>query len=126
MSRLVLDAGAFLAFDKGDARVRAYLAAARRLGVDLVTTSPVVAQVWRNGRRQALLARLLSATRVEPPDESAARRAGELLAKTRTADVVDAMVAGLARDDDRILTSDPDDLRALLTAARVHAVVIAI
>ncbi len=126
MSRLVLDAGAFLAFDKGDARVRAYLAAARRLGVDLVTTSPVVAQVWRNGRRQALLARLLSATRGEPPDESAARRAGELLAKTRTADVVDAMVAGLARDDDRILTSDPDDLRALLTAARVHAVVIAI
>jgi len=126
VSRLVLDAGAFLAFDKGDARVRAYLAAARRLGVDLVTTSPVVAQVWRNGRRQALLARLLSATRVEPPDESAARRAGELLAKTRTADVVDAMVAGLARDDDRILTSDPDDLRALLTAARVHAVVIAI
>lgn len=122
----MLDAGAFLAFDKGDARVRAYLAAARRLGVDLVTTSPVVAQVWRNGRRQALLARLLSATRVEPPDESAARRAGELLAKTRTADVVDAMVAGLARDDDRILTSDPDDLRALLTAARVHAVVIAI
>jgi hypothetical protein len=126
VSRLVLDAGAFVAFEKGDARVRAYLAAARRLGVDLVTTSPVVAQVWRSGRRQALLARLLSATRVEAPDEAAARRAGESLAKTRTGDVVDALVEGLARDDDSIVTSDPTDLRALLAAARVQATVIAI
>jgi len=76
VSRLVLDAGAFIAFERGDAAIRALLAAARRLELDVVTTSPVVAQVWRDGRRQALLSRLLAATRVSAPDETAARRAG--------------------------------------------------
>jgi len=46
MSRLILDAGAFIAFEKGDAGVRSRLAAARRLGVEVATTSPVVGQVW--------------------------------------------------------------------------------
>lgn len=49
------------------------------------------------------------------------RRAGELLAKTKTRDVVDALVVGLARDGETILASDPDDLQQLLTAARVAA-----
>ena len=126
MSQLVLDAGAFVAFEKGDAGIRAHLHAARRLGLEVTTTAPVVAQVWRNGRRQALLATLLSATRVDSPDEAAARRAGELLAKTKTKDVVDALIIGIARDGDTILTSDPDDLRALLAAARVRATLIRI
>lgn len=126
MTQLVLDAGAFVAFDKGDAGIRARLNAARRLGFELATTAPVVAQVWRDGRRQALLATLLSATRVDPPDEAAARRAGELLAKTKTRDVVDALIIGIARDGDSILTSDPDDLRVLLAAARIRATLITI
>lgn len=123
MSRLVLDAGAFVAFEKGDARVRARLAAARRLGLDVTTTSPVVSQVWRDGRRQALLARLLSATHVRSPDTAAARRAGELLARARRDDVVDALVASLARDGDTVLTSDPTDIAALLAAAGTRATV---
>jgi len=123
VSRLVLDAGAFVAFERGDVGVRARLAAARRLGMDLVTSSPVVAQVWRDGRKQALLARLVAATRVDAPDESAARSAGGLLAKTRTSDVVDALVAVLARDGDTVLTSDPADLRRLLDAAGTRAAV---
>ena len=94
MSRLVLDAGAFVAFERGDVRIRAHLAAAHRLGLEVVTTSPVVGQVWRDGRRQALLARLLAATRVDAPDEAAARRAGELLRKSRTDDVVDRCWSG--------------------------------
>ena len=126
MSRLILDAGAFVAFERGDARIRAKLVAARRLGLDVTTTSPVIAQVWRDGKRQALLARLVSATRIDCPDERAARRAGELLAKTRTTDVVDALVVALARDGDRIITSDPVDLRTLVAAARVKSEVIAI
>ena len=126
MIRLVLDAGAFVAFERGDGRIRAHLAAARRLGLDVTTTAPVVGQVWRDGRRQALLARLLAATHVDGPDESAARRAGELLAKTRTADVVDALLIGLARDGDTIATSDPDDLARLLAAAGKDATVLTI
>lgn len=121
MSRLVLDASAFVAFEKGSAGVRARLAAARRLGLDVTTTAPVVGQVWRDGRRQALLARLVSATHVQAPDTAAARKAGELLARAKLEDVVDALVATLAKDGDTVLTSDPSDIAALLAAARTRA-----
>lgn len=124
MSQLILDAGAFVAFERADVAVRAWFAAARRLEDELVTTSPVVAQVWRDGRRQALLAKLLTATRVDAPDEAAARRAGALLSQTRARDVVDALVVCLARDGDTILTSDPDDLARLLAATRVRATIV--
>lgn len=124
MSRLVLDAGAFVAFERGDAAVRARLAAARKLGLEVATTSPVVGQVWRDGRRQALLARLVTAVHIVAPDVAAARRAGELLAKTKSADVVDALVVGLLRETDIILTSDPKDIRSLLVAAGVRATIV--
>jgi hypothetical protein len=126
MSQLVLDAGAFVAFERGDPGVRARLAAARRVGLDLATTSPVVAQVWRDGRRQALLSRLVVATRVDTPDGRAARRAGQLLARTRTSDVVDALLAGIVQPGDSVLTSDPTDLRRLLAAAGTRATVVAV
>jgi predicted nucleic acid-binding protein len=124
MSRLLLDAGAFIAFERGDVALRARLAAARRLGMDVITTSPIVGQVWRDGRRQALLARLVAATNVRAPDGAAARRAGELLAKARSEDVVDALLVDLARDGDTLVTSDPDDLERLLVAAGRHAAVV--
>jgi len=125
MSRVVLDAGALIAFEKGDPHVRARLAAARRLGMDVITTSPVVAQVWRDGRRQVLLALLVEATNVRAPDVPAAKRAGVLLKLARRQDVVDALVAGLARDGDTVLTSDARDLRALLAVAGTRATVVA-
>jgi hypothetical protein len=124
MSRLILDSGAFIAFEKGDAVVRSRLAAARRLGIEIATTSPVVGQVWRDGRRQALLAGLVSGTLVHAPDVAAARRAGEILAKSKLEDVVDALVAGLARDGDIILTSDSKDIRALLVAGGTRASIV--
>lgn len=126
MSRLILDAGALIAFDKGDRMLRARLAAARNARHELTTTSPVVAQVWRGARRQALLATLLAAVRIDAPDETRARRAGELLARTGTSDVVDALVVGLARAGDTILTSDPDDLGALVEAAKVSATIVTV
>jgi hypothetical protein len=108
----------------GDERVRARLTAAHRLGLDLTTSSPVLAQVWRDGRRQALLARLVTATRVDAPDEAAARRAGELLRKSATTDVVDALLVGLVRDGDTILTSERDDIERLLVAAGTLATIV--
>jgi hypothetical protein len=126
MSQLVLDAGALVAYDKGDAIVRALLAMAGRSGDELVTSAPVVAQAWRDGRRQAMLAKLLPALAIDSPDERKARRAGELLAKTKTSDVVDALVVGLVRTNDRILTSDVKDIKRLLEAAGVQATIIEI
>jgi hypothetical protein len=68
----------------------------------------------------------VSATLVVPPDTAAERRAGELLAASKKSDVVDALVAGLARDGDTILTSDANDVRALLAAARTRATVVTV
>ncbi len=88
-----------------------------------MTASPVVAQVWRNGRTQANLARVLQGVDVVAPDENSARRCGELLAATSTHDVVDGFVVALARRGDVILTSDPDDISALAKAAKVSVTV---
>lgn len=125
MIRVLLDAGAFIAFERGDAMLRARLTAARRSGADLVTAAPIVGQVWRDGRRQALLAGLIPAVDVVAPDVESAKRAGELLARSRTRDVVDALLVVLARDGDTILTSDPRDIGVLVAAASVRATVVA-
>ena len=67
---------------------------------------------------------LLRSVDVVAPDVAAAKSAGSLCAATGSSDVVDALVAVLATDTDTdtdtgmILTSDPDDLAPLVTAAR--------
>ena len=83
-------------------------------------------QVWRDGRAQANLARVLAGVGVEPLGADDGKRTGALLGQAGSADVVDAHVALLASTADVILTSDPDDIRALLqtrgVAARVQPV----
>jgi hypothetical protein len=83
-----------------------------------------LAQAWRDGRRQATLAKSLHDIDVRPITEEDGRRAGELLAATGTSDPIDASVALLATADDRLYTSDPGDLRKLCSAAGIKAVVI--
>jgi hypothetical protein len=74
----------------------------------------VVWQVWRDGARQARLARLLRGCEVESVDEPIARAAGQLLGRSRTADGVDAVVVlCAARRGGVVYTSDPDDLTHL-------------
>ncbi|MBL9017928.1 MAG: hypothetical protein JNL83_27325 [Myxococcales bacterium] len=85
----------------------------------------VIAQVWRDGRRQARLARLLALDDVEVValDGLAARAAGQLCGVTGTTDVVDASVVLCARARaHRIATSDPDDLARLDPAAELIVV----
>jgi hypothetical protein len=43
-----------------------------------------------------------------------ARRAGALLSRAGTSDVIDAALALLAEDGDEIITSDPKDLTVLI------------
>lgn len=118
---LVLDAGALVAVERGDRDTLALLKAELLAGRAPLTHGGVVGQVWRGGAgRQANLARLLPAVEIVPLDEALGRRAGVLLGRARTADVVDAAVVLLAVDGDLILTSDPRDLRALAHAAEVH------
>jgi hypothetical protein len=118
---LVLDAGAFVAVERGDRDVVALVKRERLAGRPPVTSGGVVAQVWRGGRgRQAELARLLAGVHVAAVDDHLGRRAGMLLARSGQSDVIDATVVCLAADGDDILTSDPGDLRALAEAAEVH------
>ena len=114
---LLLDAGALVAYERGDRRIQAYLERAQRNGVPIRTTAGIVAQVWRRPAVQVRLSRLLRGVQERPLDSQGARRIGELLARAAAVDVVDASLIDAARDGDEILTSDPTDLVALAYAA---------
>ena len=116
MSGLTLDAGALIAFERNDRKLVVLLSRALEAGYSLAVPAGAVGQVWRNGRRQARLARFLSSEEVivEPLDDQRAREAGQLCGVTGTADVIDASVALCARRrGHRIVTSDPTDVRRL-------------
>ena len=116
----MLDAGAFLAVERGDRDVAALIARERRGGRAPVTHGGVVGQVWRGGARQVPLSRLLAGVEVAALDEALGRRAGALLARAAASDVLDAAVVLLAGDGDEILTSDPGDLAVLAAASGTH------
>ena len=120
---VILDAGALIAVDRGVPSVIRHLELQRRSGAYLRTPAPVLAQVWRDGSIQARLAQYLTYVDVLSVDESHARKAGALCAKSGTSDVVDAFVALAAEREDTILTSDPDDLTRLADV-RGHRVTI--
>lgn len=112
---MILDAGFLIAVDRNERAAQEFLTAAQRKDISLHTTHPVVAQVWRNGARQARLAKLLAAMTIHPFNDGP--EVGELLARTRTSDVVDAHLVILAlRISDAILTGDTEDLTVLTSA----------
>ena len=121
---LVLDSGALVAIERRSFSVRRMLDEAPRRPTAVLTSAAVVAQVWRNGPRQAILARMLRGFDIHPLDTAAGRRIGELLAVNRSNDVVDAHVALLVRDGDLVLTSDPSDIRRLLGSRGIAASII--
>jgi predicted nucleic acid-binding protein len=114
--KLVLDTGALIALDRGNKAMWTRMRAVRDVGRAPVTHGGVVGQAWRGLPKQALLARGLAMMDIRPLDADLGRRAGVLLARARMKDVVDAAIALLAEDGDRIVTSDPDDIERLLEA----------
>jgi hypothetical protein len=114
---VLLDAGAFVAVERGDRGLVALATRERRAGRSCLTHAGVVGQVWRGGSRQAMLARLLAGTNVRALDEDLARRAGVLLGTSSTQDVIDAALVLLASNGDQIYTSDAGDLVPLAEAA---------
>ena len=119
MTTLVLDAGALIALDRNDRSVWAMLRNAADDSAEVSVPAGVIAQAWRNGRRQALLARALAHCDDVPLDGPLARATGLLCGQARTADIVDASVALVAAARSRggpvaVVTSDPTDLRHLL------------
>ena len=111
-----LDAGALIACDRGDRRMLAVLTRANESGAKLFIPAGALAQAWRNGRRQAQLARLIKSPIVElvPLDTTVARASGQLCGATNTEDAIDASVVLCARaHGGRVVTSDPRDLSRL-------------
>ena len=120
---LTLDSGALIAIERRDRRASAWLAEAVDRGTPPNVSAVVVAEVWRGGRRSALLARALRLCRIIPADEAVARAAGELLAAAGSDATIDALVVTAAAiAGDAVLTSDPHDLAPL--GARVGVTVL--
>jgi hypothetical protein len=119
--KLVLDAGALLALERNDRAMWRRFKGAQLAGQIAVTHGGVVGQAWRGrGPRQALLSKALDGIEIRPLDDALGRASGELLAASRSADVIDAAIVVLGEDGDHILTSDLDDLEPLAEAAGRH------
>jgi predicted nucleic acid-binding protein len=126
VSTVVYDAAVLVSADRNDRRAWAEHKARLELGIVPSVPAPVVAQVSRSSQ-QAQLRRFLTGCAVVPLGESEAHEAGRLLGKTRTADIVDAVVVTTAvRQKAMILTSDPDDIRRLVEASGREITVIAV
>lgn len=114
---LVLDSEGLSRAAAGDVRAVAWIARARELRLPLVVNAVTLTETVRGSARDAHVYRLIRNARVDPVDRDLAVEAGRLLGATDRADTVDALVATTAIRLQRpvtILTSDPDDLRALI------------
>lgn len=87
----------------------------------------VLAETLRGGARDAPVNRVLKAVGTAATAPNTGREAGRLLGRTGGGNTADALVAAeaLAIPGSTIVTSDPDDLRALLTdqdGIAIHAI----
>ena len=116
MPGLTLDAGGLIALDRNDRRIIVLLARAAQTSTPITVPASALAQAVRRPERQVRLARLVrqpTAT-VVSLDRVDATSIGRLLAASGTTDIVDAHVVICARRSaQRVVTSDPDDLRRL-------------
>src|SRR5437588_12474204 len=116
MSGITFDAGGLIALDRNDRRVLALIARAMELGIRITIPATALAQAIRNPARQARLSRLIRQAGTDlialnGPDATAV---GLLLARSRTADIVDAHVVVCAqRAGQAVVTSDAGDIRRI-------------
>jgi hypothetical protein len=113
VSGVTFDAGGPIALDRNDRRVLALVARAAERGPRITIPATALAQAIRNPARQARPSRLIrqAGTDLMPLNGPDATAVGLLLARTATADVVDAHVVVCARRAGQVVvTSDAADL----------------
>ncbi|MGH2598786.1 MAG: hypothetical protein ACRDTE_16650 [Pseudonocardiaceae bacterium] len=116
MGGITYDTTVLITAERGDRRMWSRHQGLLRLGAVPVVPAPVLAQAWRGGSRQALLARLLAGCEIEDMTEDAARAVGRLLGAAAHDDLVDAaVVESAARRTDSIVTSDLGHIERLVT-----------
>lgn len=127
--RVILDSGAISALAEGNPRARAVLVRARREGRLVVIPAPVLAEVYTGRRDHARIDRVINAVdmQLETTPERA-KDAGVLRARSGVLDVVDAIVVAeaVAALPAVIVTSDPEDIAALVDAANATGRVVII
>jgi hypothetical protein len=122
---ITFDAGGLIALDRNDRRVLTLLARATERGMRITIPATALAQAIRNPARQSRLSRLIrqAGTDLIALDGPDATAVGLLLARTATADIVDAHVVVCAqRAGQAVLTSDAGDLRRIASRLRLVAV----
>ena len=122
---IVFDAGGLIALERNDRRAYALVVSVNAEGGQVIVPATALAQVIRNPARQVTLGRFLLAerTQVIALDSDHARSVGILLARSGTADVVDAHVVVCAQGYGfAVVTSDPFDLRKLDPGLRLIAI----
>lgn len=125
MNGVTLDAGGLIALDQSDRRVLALIARATERGLRITVPATALAQAIRNPARQPRLSRLIRqpSTDLVPLDGPDATAIGLLLARTATADIVDAHVAVCAeRAGQAVVTSDAEYLKRI--APRLQLIVV--
>jgi hypothetical protein len=117
MKAVVYDAGVLIAADRSERQIWAEHRVRLESGNVPLVPAPVVAQVSRSPN-QAEMRRLLRGCEIIAFAEADAHRAGALLGKSRSRDVVDASVVALAieRGAD-IQSGDGKDIGRLLAAS---------
>lgn len=121
---VVLDAGALIALERGERAMQAILEGASEEALRVFIPATALAQVWRGGPRSALLARLVRASDIDALDARRAREIGERLGSRGGDDVTDAHVVCCAVElRATVVTSDPEDIRALAQPERPLALI---
>ncbi len=125
MSGITFDAGGLIALDRNDRRVLSLLARAQERGMRITVPATALAQAMRHPARQARLSRLIrqASTDLVPLGGLDATAVGLILARTQTADIVDAhVVLSAERAGQAVVTSDAGDLRRLAPGLTLVAV----
>jgi hypothetical protein len=121
MSGVTYDTGALIAADHNDRRMWALHAGFLALEISPTVPTPVLAEAWRGGPRQASLARFLALCTTEPLADNQAKAVGTLAARAGHDDIVDAtVVEGTIRRHDTIVTSNPTHIRTIADATRAR------
>lgn len=116
---VVLDATALTAASQAHSDIRGVLRRWQDDGANLVTTAATLTEVLRGHARDAAIHRLLASLNVRVIDAPLGQAAGERIGRTKSRGNVtlDALVAEVASSLPRpvaLLTSDVDDLQALV------------
>jgi predicted nucleic acid-binding protein len=123
VSGVVYDTGVLIAADRSERATWAEHRVRLAFGIIPCVPAAVVAQASRSDR-QVQLRRFLRGCDVIGFDEPAAHRAGALLGKAKTTDVVDASLVDLAvTTEAELVTTDVADIRRLVAATGKRIVI---